>query len=164
MGELPFEFAADSSKIGGAGVRLVVAKAARRFSFRQLILIHRLIRPVWAYIIGDAIARGDLPPAPGWWKITATRPKSVCVDTGREAQQNRADVELGIRTIQDHYAELGLDWEEQLQNRALNARRILDLAAQYNVPVSMLWGAPAQNDSGAHPTNAKVEEVSPGTT
>ena len=164
MGVLPFEFAADSSKIGGAGVRLVVAKAARRFSFRQLILIHRLIRPVWAYIIGDAIARGDLPPAPGWWKITATRPKSVCVDTGREAQQNRADVELGIRTIQDHYAELGLDWEEQLQNRALNARRILDLAAQYNVPVSMLWGAPAQNDSGAHPTNAKVEEVSPGTT
>ena len=147
LGVLPYEFAADASSIGGAGVRLVVAKAARRFSFRQLILIQRLIKPVWAYVIGDAISSGDLPAAPGWWKITCTRPKSVCVDTGREAQQNRADVELGIRTIQDHYAELGLDWEEQLQNRALNARRILDLAKQYSVPVEMIWGGsiPAQS-------------------
>lgn len=139
LGVLPYEFAADSSSVGGAGVRLIVAKASRRFSFRQLIMIQRFIRPVWAYVIGDAIARGDLEAAPGWWKITCTRPKSVCVDAGREAQQNRADVELGIRTVQDHYAELGLDWEEQLQNRALNARRILDLATQYDVPVSMLW-------------------------
>ena len=80
----------------------------------------------------------------------------MCVDTGREAQQNRADVELGIRTIQDHYAELGLDWEEQLQNRALNARRILDLATQYSVPVEMIWGGtmPAQSP----PTTASDPE------
>jgi len=43
LGVLPYEFAADSSSIGGAGVRLVVAKADRRFSYRQLILITRLI-------------------------------------------------------------------------------------------------------------------------
>ena len=49
LGVLPYEFAADSSSVGGAGVRLVVAKADRRFSFRQLILIQRFIRPVWAY-------------------------------------------------------------------------------------------------------------------
>ena len=48
LGVLPYEFAADSSSIGGAGVRLVVAKADRRFSFRHLILIQRFIRPVWA--------------------------------------------------------------------------------------------------------------------
>jgi len=55
LGVIPFEFAADSSKIGGAGVRLIVAKADRRFSFRQMILERRFIRPVWAYVIGDAI-------------------------------------------------------------------------------------------------------------
>ena len=66
LGVIPFEFAADSSKIGGAGVRLIVAKADRRFSFRQMILETRLIKPVWAYVIGDAIARGSLPPIPGW--------------------------------------------------------------------------------------------------
>jgi capsid protein len=93
LGMIPFEFAADSSKVGGAGVRLVVAKADRRFSFRQMILETRLIKPVWAYVIGDAISRGSLPPIPGWWKISTVPPKRVTVDAGREAQQNRSDVE-----------------------------------------------------------------------
>ena len=52
LGVLPFEFTADSSKIGGAGVRLVVAKADRRFSYRQMILIQRLIRPATNYQAG----------------------------------------------------------------------------------------------------------------
>ncbi|MCF7674998.1 MAG: hypothetical protein K9N23_22150 [Akkermansiaceae bacterium] len=95
LGMIPFEFAADSSKIGGAGVRLVVAKADRRFSFRQMILERRLIKPVWAYVIGDAISRGLLPPVVGWWKIATVPPKRVTTDAGREAQQNRADVERG---------------------------------------------------------------------
>jgi len=90
---IPFEFAADSSKVGGAGVRLIVAKAVRRFSFHQMILERRLIRPVWAYVIGDAINRGLLPPVAGWWKIAIVGPKRVTTDAGREAQQNRADVE-----------------------------------------------------------------------
>ncbi len=90
---IPFEFAADSSKVGGAGVRLIVAKADRRFSFRQMILERRLIQPVWAYVIGDAISRGLLPPVTAWWKIAAVCPRRVPVDAGREAQQNRADVE-----------------------------------------------------------------------
>ena len=93
LGMIPFEFAADSSKIGGAGVRLIVAKADRRFSFRQMILERRFIRPVWAYVIGDAISRGLLPPIAGWWKISSVPPRRVTVDAGREAQQNRADVE-----------------------------------------------------------------------
>ena len=139
LGVLPYEFAADSSSVGGAGVRLIVAKAARRFSFRQLILIQRFIRPVWAYVIGDAIARGDLEAAPGWWKINCTRPKSVTVDAGREAQQNRADVETGLKTLSESYAELGLDFEEQAEIRAQNARALFDLAEKYQIPLEMLY-------------------------
>ena len=107
LGMIPFEFAADSSKVGGAGVRLIVAKADRRFSFRQMILERRLIRPVWAYVIGDAISRGLLPPVAGWWKISSVPPKRVTVDAGREAQQNRADVEMGLKTLSDHFAGTG---------------------------------------------------------
>jgi phage FluMu gp28-like protein len=62
---IPFEFAAASSTIGGAGVRLILAKADHRFSFRQMILESRLIKPVCAYVVGDAIARGLLPPVEG---------------------------------------------------------------------------------------------------
>jgi capsid protein len=139
LGVLPFEFACDSSKIGGAGVRLVVAKADRRFSYRQMVLIQRLIKPVWFYVIGDAIDRGELPAMPGWWKISCTCPKRVSVDAGREAQQNRADVEMGLKTISDHYEELGADFGEELERRARDAKLILDTAKKYDLPVDMLW-------------------------
>ena len=154
LGVIPFEFAADSSKVGGAGVRLIVAKADRRFSFRQMILEKRLIRPVWAYVIGDAIDRGLLPPVPGWWKITIVGPRRVTTDAGREAQQNRADVEMGLKTLSDHYAELGADFGEEIERRAADAKLILDTAARHGVPVEMLWrpsggiGNPTQPEQG----------------
>jgi len=139
LGVLPFEFAADSSKVGGAGVRLVVAKADRRFSFRQMILIQRLMKPVWAFVIGDAIARGELPEASGWHKISCVCPRRITVDAGREAQQNRADVEMGLKTISDHYEEIGADYGEELERRARDAKMILDTAAKYGIPAEMLW-------------------------
>jgi capsid protein len=136
---LPYEFAADSSSVGGAGVRLVVAKADRRFSYRQLILINRLIEPVWAYVIGDAIARGELPAQPQWWRISSTTPRRITVDAGREAQQNRADVEMGLKTISQSYGELGLDFEEEMRVRARNATVLVELAGEFQVPLEMLW-------------------------
>ena len=139
LGMIPFEFAADSSKVGGAGVRLVVAKADRRFSFRQMILESRLIKPVWAYVIGDAISRGSLPPIPGWWKISTVPPKRVTVDAGREAQQNRSDVEMGLKTLSDHFNEQGADFGEEIERRASDAKLILETAAKHGVPVEMLW-------------------------
>ena len=139
LGMIPFEFAADSSKVGGAGVRLIVAKADRRFSFRQMILEKRLIRPVWAYVIGDAIDRGFLPPVPGWWRIATVCPRRVSVDAGREAQQNRADVEMGLKTLSDHYAELGADFGEEIERRAADAKLIMETARKYDVPLEMLW-------------------------
>lgn len=139
LGVLPYEFAADSSRIGGAGVRLVVAKADRRFSYRQMILIQRFIKPVWFYVIGDAIERGELPAVSGWWKISCVTPRRITVDAGREAQQNRADVEMGLKTISDHYEELGADFGEELERRARDARMILETARKYDVPVEMLW-------------------------
>ena len=150
LGFIPFEFAADSSKVGGAGVRLIVAKADRRFSFRQMILERRLIRPVWAYVIGDAIDRGFLPPIAGWWKIATVPPRRVTVDAGREAQQNRSDVEMGLKTLSDHYSELGADFGEEIERRASDAKLILETALKFGVPVDMLW----------KPTGSPVQQVS----
>ncbi len=138
-GMLPYEFVLDSSKVGGAGVRLIVAKADRRFSYRQMILIQRLLRPTWGYVIGDAIDRGELAPMKNWNRVGWVCPRRVTVDAGREAQQNRADVETGLKTLSDHYSELGMDFREELERRAQDAKAILDAATRYGVPVSMLW-------------------------
>ncbi len=138
-GMLPYEFVLDAGKIGGAGIRLVVAKADRRFSYRQMILIQRLLRPTWGYVIGDAIDRGELAPMKNWNRVGWVCPRRVTVDAGREAQQNRADVETGLKTLSDHYSELGMDFREELERRAQDAKAILDAAQKYGVPLSMLW-------------------------
>lgn len=138
-GVLPYEFVLDPAKVGGAGVRLIVAKADRRFSYRQLILIQRFLRPTWGWVIGDAIDRRELAPVRGWNKVTWVCPRRITVDAGREAQQNRADVETGLKTLEDHFSEIGMDFREELEKRAQNARAILDAAEKYNVPVTMLW-------------------------
>jgi hypothetical protein len=48
-------------------------------------------------------------------------------------------VERGLKTLSEHFAEQGMDFEEEMRIRAQNARRILDLATEYNVPLEMLW-------------------------
>ena len=53
----------------------------------------------------------------------------MTVDAGREAQQNRADVEMGLKTLSDHYAEFGADFGEEIERRAADAKLILETAA-----------------------------------
>lgn len=139
MGILPFEFAADSSKLSGAGVRLTVAKADRQFSYRQTLLIDRMLRPLWLWVIGLAITEGKLPAVEGWTEVNFTTPRRVTVDSGREAAQNRADVQAGLKTLTDHYAELGMDIHEEVENRARELRLIQDTAAKYGLPPQLLF-------------------------
>ena len=61
------------------------------------------------------------------------------MDAGREAQQNRADVEMGLKSLSEHYAEQGMDFAEEMEIRAQNARALLDLAEKYHVPIEMLY-------------------------
>ena len=159
LGVLPYEFAADSSAIGGASVRLVVAKADRRFSYRQLILIQRLIRPVWAYVIADAIVRKELPPMVGWQKIACTTPRRVTVDAGREAQQNRSDVETGLKTLSDHFAELGMDFIDEIDRRGRDAKTIMETAKKYGVPIEMLWRPEGSSQSVMPPDETDEDPV-----
>jgi capsid protein len=102
----------------GSEMPQVVVKC---YAYAKWVLERRLIKPVWTYVIGDAINRGLLPPIEGWWKISSVPPKRVTVDAGREAQQNRADVEMGLKTLSDHFQELGADFGEEIERRASDA-------------------------------------------
>ena len=63
-----------------------------------------------------------------WWKNSTLPPKRVTVDAGREAQQNRADVEAELKTIIDHFAEHGADFREEMERRVY-AKLIPETAA-----------------------------------
>ena len=139
QGVLPYEFVGDSSKLGGATVRLVTAKAGRVFSKYQQVIIEQFCVPTWGYIIGQAIASGELPDDPQWNQVSWTTPKSVTVDAGREAANDRADVEMGLLSMSELYAQRGLDFRTEMQKRASDMVHIQNLAKQYGIPFELLF-------------------------
>ncbi len=151
MGVLPYEFVSDSSKLGGATVRLITAKAGRVFGKYQTIIIENFCVPTWGYIIGQGIAAGELPDDPMWNEVSWTTPKSVTVDAGREAANDRADVEMGLLSMSELYAQRGLDFRSEMQKRAADMAHIKELAAEYGIPFELLF----------RPTNTPVGTVQP---
>lgn len=138
-GVLPYQFSIDPNGIGGAAIRLVVSKAERQFGARQHMLITRFLNPIWGYVIGNAISRGDLPPNDNWNRVNWVTPRRVTVDAGREAAANQRDIEMGLKTLSDHYAEMGMDAKEEIRKRAADAKFIIDTAKEFDVPVSMVY-------------------------
>jgi hypothetical protein len=98
-------------------MRFIVAKAQRRFEQRQRLLIDRFCQRAWRFFIARAIAKGDLPAAKDYDRISWQTPKSLTVDASREAMQAREDYKAGLSTLSDYFGELGLDWQEQVDQR-----------------------------------------------
>lgn len=162
LGVLPYEFAIDSSKIGGAAVRLIASKTQRYIDDMAQIIDERFNDSVWFFAVGWAINNDELSAQPWWWYTTWTHPKKLTVDAGREEQQNRANVEMGLKTIEESFAECGLDFEDEMRTRASNARFIMNLAGipeTEPIPLWMLYkptGAVSSNTSN----NSKVPKTS----
>ena len=95
--------------------------------------------PTWGYIIGEGIAKGELPDDPKWNKVTWTTPKSVTVDAGRDAANDRNDVEMGLLSMSELYAQRGLDFKTETEKRANDMAFLIDQAKAKNVPVWMLY-------------------------
>ena len=138
-GVLPYQFTADPNGIGGSAIRLVVSKAERAFGARQHMLMTRMLGPIYAYVVGCGIANGDLPDNDNFTKVNWVTPRRVTVDAGREASANQRDIEMGLKTLSDHYAEQGMSMAEETRKRASDARLIIDTAKEFNVPVSMVY-------------------------
>jgi capsid protein len=138
-GILPYSFVTDSSGNTGPGLRLDIAKADRTFQKWQSLIIEQLCIPSWGYVIGDAIANGDLPDDPEWNKVSWTTPKRVTVDAGREAANDRADFELGLISASELYAQRGLDYRSEMAKRAEDMSYLVNLAKATGIPIEMLY-------------------------
>ena len=142
LGVLPYEFVVDPSKIGGASVRLVASKTQRYIDDITQTIDERFNDAIWFFVIGWAIDSGLLPAENWWWYCSWTHPRKLTVDAGREEQQNRANVEMGLKTLEESFAECGLDFEDEMRTRASNARFIMQLAGIPDtepIPLYMLY-------------------------
>lgn len=130
---IPWEFYARPSDAGGAALRAVLVRAQRTFEQRQQLLIDRLCSRVWGHVVTLGMQRGDLEQNENWWKVEWQRPAAASVDYGREAQANLNDVRAGLRTYAEDYSERGLEWKDQLRQRAAEAKYLADLANEFGV-------------------------------
>jgi lambda family phage portal protein len=130
---VPWEFAARPAEAGGAALRAVLVRAQRTFEQRQALLIDRLCSRVWAHVITIGMQRGLIPQNDNWFKVEWQRPAAASVDYGREAAANLNDVRSGLRTYSEDYSERGLEWKDQLRQRATEAKYLADLAAEFKL-------------------------------
>jgi len=137
-GTIPFEFVSDSSKIGGAGIRLVVAKAERIFSARQQELIEGFYSQIWKFVIGNAIAQGKLDAVENWTACEWATPRRITVDAGRDAAANRADVEGGLKSFDDNFEESGLDPDSEIEARIERLQKIKKRAAETGIEPELI--------------------------
>ena len=90
----------------------------------------------------------SLPDNPEWNCVQWTTPRRVTVDAGREAAQNRADIEVGLKTRTENYQEQGQDFLVQTRLRAAEMRATIDIAKEFDVPFETLW-RPSQSQTGS---------------
>ena len=154
---LPYEFVKDPTSAGGASVRLVTAKAARVFNKYQQVILTTYCQPTSEYSIAAGIAAGEIPDDPRWWDASWTTPKSVTVDAGREAANDRADIEMGLMSMSELYGQRGLDFRSEMEKRAADMAHIQNLAKQYGIPFELLF-RPTNTPLG---TVAQVDTAEP---
>jgi len=114
---LPYEFIWNAEKLSGPAQRFIMQKANRRFQERQQLLVDRFLNRAWGYVISKAIKNGSLAKNNDWWRLRWQTPAQITVDVGREAREDRSDVEAGLRTAATHYGEQGTDWQEAYRQR-----------------------------------------------
>lgn len=99
-------------EIGGTDIRRDLELAQRIVECWQQDLANEW-QEIWEYLIEGQIEDGPLHDAPDDWQCVRWHfPKSITVDRGRDAMQDRADVQAGLMSREEYHARYGDDAPE----------------------------------------------------
>lgn len=156
---LPYEVVAkDFSRTNYSSARAALLEARRFFRVRQDFIAKKLCNPIWEMLLEEAYLLGELPVlnfydnridlvrarwiAPGWgW-----------VDPTKEVEASRESIDGNLSTLADEAAALGKDWEEVLEQRAREEKRLRELN---------LENKPLQKSSAPDPAMENQEDIIP---
>jgi capsid protein len=135
-----------TSDFRGPSVRAEFAAADRVFTRQQGVLVDKVLDPIKDAVILDAIARGEIAPPPllaGETMVQALRratkgewrfPAKLSIDVGRESAANMNENRQGAKSLQEIAAEEGTDAFSRLEQIAIEAGFVKELAVKYGVP------------------------------
>jgi lambda family phage portal protein len=145
---MPYELLTkDFSKTTYASARAALLEAWRYFQTRRLAIAWAWCQPVYELWLEEAISIGlvdapDYYKSPGFYqKAKWLGPGRGWVDPVKEAQAAQIRIENGFSTMEAECAEQGLDWQEQIEQRAVEIGRMKELGIWDDL---MQMRAPAQ--------------------
>jgi len=117
--------------------RGAIDSAASFFQLRSAVMQAVVLR-IYQYAMGWArYTQPALVDAPADWKnIRVTPPRAVNVDVGRNSKAMLEEIAGGASTFDRSYAALGLDYRQELRQRAEEAAYIKELADEYDLDTS----------------------------
>ncbi len=103
-----YGFAYDMTGITGPAVRQCSAQDARSIETWQSMLAEQKLDPVIMLLLGEAIAKKELPYHPNWMQWAWFFPAKPTIDAGRESDANIEEIGAGVNTGANVVAEAGL--------------------------------------------------------
>lgn len=138
---LPSAFFLDE-RLTGPNTRAVNGKAQRRFEQHQQT-IARFVQWAWVRVIGDAIARGELPAVNNWYRCNFQFPQKITIDAGRESAQEREDVGKALMTRREHFGNRGRDWmretDQYFKEVDYIAMKSNEIATKYGIDANTIF-------------------------
>lgn len=95
-------------------------------------------REVILYVLqwGIATERNLASPPGDWTNVTHTAPRAANVDVGYNSEADLKELESGVTTYKELYGRRGLDWAQELEQKAREAKFIRTLADKYQIDPS----------------------------
>lgn len=138
--DIPYEvFANDWAGLNYSNARTVLLQAYLAFRVYQNYMIKHLCVPVWENVMAEAVMAG-LIEAPGfdrrredYLRAAWIPPGWQWVDPVKEAADKELEVDNLFETLSDICAAKGKDFEETVEARAVELKKIRDLEKKYGV-------------------------------
>jgi hypothetical protein len=136
---LPVEYVSDPSGITGPAIRLVAAKVSRIAAKWQNLTIDTVCDDTYDFVISWGIENGELPDDPYFNRKTWITPRDVTVDAGREAAQDRADLQMGLTTATAILGKKGMTHEEVVSTRVKEMSAMVEASKNAGLPLWMIY-------------------------
>jgi len=134
---MPYELLLkDFSQTNYSSARAALLEAWRFFNGRRKWLSDHWAQPVYELWLEEAVDAG-LIDAPGFYGHRRAYARTAWIGPGRgwvdpvkEAKAAQIRMDIGVSTLERECAEQGLDWEDVLEQRARERKRMAELGLQ----------------------------------
>jgi lambda family phage portal protein len=135
---LPYSFVWDMAALGGASARIELAMAQRSFLRSQHILTAKVLNKIRNAVLQRAAAFGLIPNIPtlmsGKWQFTAY----ITADEGYQTQADIAELQQGLKTRNQIYAERGMDFETETDTIVREVQYLQQKSMESGIPIELL--------------------------